>query len=231
MPVRILYHGHANLEIHSGPHRLQIDPFYTGNPLADIDHTAVKPTCILLTHAHGDHVGDTLAIVKRTKAPIIANFEMCNYLSQHGAPHVLPINHGGSAQLPGGNPHERATMTLAFHSSTFPDGTYGGQPAGFIIQVGDKTIYHAGDTALFGDMRLLGEMYSIDLACLPIGDCFTMNPFAAVKAAQFLRAKKVLPIHYNTFPPIQQDPGPFLAELNTLGIQGVALKPGASLDL
>jgi L-ascorbate metabolism protein UlaG (beta-lactamase superfamily) len=231
MPVRIIYHGHANVEIHAGPHRLQIDPFYTGNTLADIDHTRVNPTCILLTHAHADHVGDTLAIVKRTNAPIIANFEMCNYLSKHGASNVLPMNHGGSVALPGGTPEERATMTIAFHSSTFQDGTYGGQPAGFIIQVAGKTIYHAGDTALFGDMRLLGEMFSIDLACIPIGDCFTMNSFAAVKAAQFLRTKKVLPIHYNTFPPIQQDPGTYLSELNTLGIQGIALKPGQFLEL
>jgi L-ascorbate metabolism protein UlaG (beta-lactamase superfamily) len=231
MPVRILYHGHANLEIHAGPHRLQIDPFYTGNPLADIDHTAVNPTCILLTHAHADHVGDTLAIVKRTKAPVIANFEMCNYLSKHGVANVMSMNHGGSLPLPGGAPAERATMTLAFHSSTFNDGANGGQPGGFIIQIAGKIIYHAGDTALFGDMRLLGEMFAIDLACLPIGDCFTMGPLAAVKAAQFLRTKKVLPMHYNTFPPIQQDPGPFIAELNTLGIQGLALKPGASLEL
>jgi L-ascorbate metabolism protein UlaG (beta-lactamase superfamily) len=227
MSVRVLFHGHANLEIHSGPHRIQIDPFYTGNPLADVPADKVHPTHILLTHAHADHVGDALAMARRSQAPVVANFEMCMVLQKRGVPAILPMNHGGSQTLPFG----KVTMTIAFHTSSFADGTYGGQPAGFIVETGGKTIYHAGDTALFGDMKLLGEIFTIDLACLPIGDCFTMGPAMAVRAAQFLRAKKVLPIHYNTLPPIQQDAGKFAAQLTDVGIQCLVLKAGEAVEL
>jgi L-ascorbate metabolism protein UlaG (beta-lactamase superfamily) len=152
---------------------------------------------------------------------------MAQYLEKKGAPKVTPMNHGGCLTFPFG----KVTMTIAFHTSSFEDGTYGGEPAGFIIETGGKTIYHAGDTALFSDMKLLGELYTIDLACLPIGDCFTMGPAHALKAAQFLRAKKVLPIHYNTWPPIAQDGGKFAAELKGLGIEGMPLKAGEALEL
>jgi L-ascorbate metabolism protein UlaG (beta-lactamase superfamily) len=215
------------MEIHSGEHRIQIDPFYTGNPLADVAADKVNPTHILLTHAHGDHVGDAVALARRTRAPIVANYEMSMYLVKQGVPGIRPMNHGGSLALPFG----RVTMTIAFHTSAFEDGTYGGQPGGFIVETGGKTIYHAGDTALFGDMKLLGELFHIDLACLPIGDCFTMGPAMAVKAAQFLRAKKVLPIHYNTFPPIAQDGGKFAADLRAVGIEALVMKAGESVEL
>jgi len=227
MAVRVLYHGHSNLEIHSGAHRIQIDPFHSGNPLADVAADKVNPTHILLTHAHGDHVGDAVALAKRTKAPVVANYEMCMVLQKRGVPSIMPMNHGGSLVLPFG----RVTMTIAFHTSSFDDGTYGGQPGGFVVEIGGKTIYHAGDTALFGDMKLLGELFNIDLACLPIGDCYTMGPAMALRAAQFLRAKKVLPIHYNTFPPIAQDGAKFAASLKEAGIEGVALKAGESVEL
>ncbi len=185
------------------------------------------PTHILITHAHSDHVGDAVAIAKRTKAPITCCFEMAQHLQKLGAPNISPMNHGGCLNLSFG----KVTMTLAFHTSSFEDGAYGGQPAGFIVETGGKTIYHAGDTALFMDMKLLGELYNIDVACLPIGDCFTMGPAHAVKAAQFLRAKKVLPIHYNTWPPIAQDAGKFVTALKVEGITGVALKAGESIEL
>ena len=227
MSVRVIYHGHANMEIHSGAQRVQIDPFYSGNPLADVAADTISPTHILLTHAHGDHVGDTLALARRTKAPVIANYEMCNYLAKRGVPVVMPMNHGGALTFPWG----QVTMTIAFHTSSFEDGTYGGQPAGFVVEIGGKAIYHAGDTALFGDMKLIGEMHKLDLACLPMGSCFTMGPAAAVRAAQFLRVGKVLPMHYNTFPPIQQDVSKFAAELKAAGIEGRILKPGESLEL
>ena len=176
MSIQVIYHGHSNVEIHTAGARLQIDPFYTGNGLADIPAAKANPTHILLSHAHSDHVGDTVAIAKRTGAPIITNYEMALYLQRQGAPAIAPMNHGGGLNFPFG----RITMTLAFHTSSFDDGTYGGQPGGFILELNSgpaaKTIYFAGDTALFGDMKLLGELFSIDLACLPIGDCFTMGP-------------------------------------------------------
>ena len=115
------------------------------------------------------------------------------------------MNHGGGMDFPFG----RATYTIAFHTSSWEDGSYAGEPGGWVVETGGKTIYHAGDTALFGDMHLIGELWKIDLACLPIGDCFTMGPAHAVRAAEMLKAKAVLPIHYNTFPPIKQDPHAF----------------------
>lgn len=233
MPIHLVYHGHSNLEIHTHSARLQIDPFYTGNALADIPAAKANPTHILLSHAHSDHVGDAVSIAKRTGAPIIANFEMAMHLQKQGAPAISPMNHGGCLRFPFG----KITMTLAFHTSSFEDGTYGGQPAGFILELNDsggqtRTIYFAGDTALFADMKLLAELYPIDLACLPIGDCFTMGPDHAALAAEFLRAKKVLPIHYNTFPPIQQDAAAFAKMLKErTGIDCAPLKPGQSLEL
>lgn len=227
MPVRIIYHGHSTLEIHSGAHRIQIDPFYDGNPLADCKAADVAPTHILLTHAHSDHSADVIPIAKRTKAPIASNFEITNHYQSHGLD-VVPMNHGGGVDLPFG----RATYTVAFHTSSWDDGSYAGQPGGWIVEAGGKVIYHAGDTALFGDMRLIGEMWNIDLACLPIGDCFTMGPAHAVRAAEMLKAKAVLPIHYNTFPPIKQDPHAFARELEKRArIQAFALKAGETVDL
>jgi L-ascorbate metabolism protein UlaG (beta-lactamase superfamily) len=228
MSVKILYHGHANLEIHSGPHRIQIDPFYTGNPLADIPADKANPTHILLSHAHGDHVGDTISIAQRTNAPVIANYEMAVHLQKKGAPAIQPMNHGGGFNFPFG----RATMTIAFHTSSFDDGAYGGEPGGWIIETGGKVIYFAGDTALFGDMKLIGELWKIDLACLPIGDNFTMGPAHAIMAAGMLRAQRVLPLHYNTFPPITQDVQKFATDLQAqTGIPALPLNPGESFDL
>jgi L-ascorbate metabolism protein UlaG (beta-lactamase superfamily) len=228
MAVSILYHGHSNLEIHSGAHRIQIDPYYTGNPLADVGPEKVNPTHILLSHAHGDHTGDVVALAKRTGAVVVANYEMVLYLQKQGVPRAHPVNHGGGKDFEFG----RATMTLAFHTSSFDDGTYGGEPGGWIVETGGKTIYFAGDTALFGDMRLIGELWKIDLACLPIGDNFTMGPAHAVKAAGMLKAKRVLPIHYNTFPPIQQDAGKFAEALKReTGIEAVVLKAGERAEV
>ena len=222
MALTLLYHGHSNVELHFGEHRVQVDPFYTGNGLADITAAAVNPTVIFLSHAHGDHVGDAVDLSKRTGAPIVACFEMALHLEKQGAK-VRGMNHGGGLNFPFG----RVTMTIAFHTSTFPDGVCGGQPAGFICEIGGKVVYFAGDTALFGDMKLIGELWNIDLACLPIGDCFTMGPAHAIKAAELLRARKVLPIHYNTFPPIEQDAGKFVRDLRQrTGIEGIALKAG-----
>lgn len=223
MSVEILYHGHSNLEIFSGGHRVQVDPFYSGNPLADVGAEKANPTHILLSHAHSDHTGDVVSIAKRTGALVIANFEMINHLKKQGVPNGHPLNHGGGLDTEFG----RVTMTLAFHTSSFDDGAYGGEPGGWIIETGGKVIYFAGDTALFGDMKLIGELWKIDLACLPIGDNFTMGPAHAVKAAGMLKAKRVLPIHYNTFPPIKQDAGKFAADLKReTGIEGVVLKAG-----
>jgi len=226
-PVTIHYHGHSNVEVHSGDQVLQIDPFYTSNPLADIKADQVNPTYILLTHAHSDHVEDAAAISLRTRAPIVACYEIAMYFAKQGCP-VKAMNHGGGAAFPFGH----VNLTLAFHTSSFADGTYGGQPAGLIIQTGGVTIYHAGDTALFSDMKLIGKLWPIDLACLPIGDGYTMGPEHAIKAAEMLRARQVLPIHYNTFPEIVQDGAAFARQLKKrTGIKGLPLESGESCTL
>jgi L-ascorbate metabolism protein UlaG (beta-lactamase superfamily) len=233
MALSVFYHGHSNVEIQAGAYRIQLDPFYTSNPLAGMKADKANPNFILISHAHFDHTEDALAIAKRTAAVIASNYEITSYFEKHGAPKTQGMNHGGSVQFPFG----RATYTVAFHTSSFPDGTYGGQPGGWILEFPaavtgtPKTIYFAGDTALFGDMKLLGELYNIDLAFLPIGDQFTMGPAHAVKAAQFLKAKKVVPIHYNTWPPIAQDAAKFVADLKAVGIEGVAMKSGETLAL
>ena len=227
MSVRVIYHGHSCVEIHHGEHRIQIDPFYDNNGSADCKAKDVNPTHILLSHAHFDHTEDAEPIAKRTGAVIAANFEIASHYEKKKLK-TEAMNHGGSVAFPWG----RATMTLAFHTSSFPDGSYGGEPGGYIIEVGGKTIYFAGDTGLFSDMRLIGELWpTIDLACLPIGDRYTMGPAHAVRAAEMVRAKAVLPIHYDTWPPIAQDAKAFAAALRARGIKGLPLKPGESAEL
>jgi len=226
MSVRVLYHGHSNVEVLSGNHRIQIDPFYDNNPAADVKAATVSPGTILVTHAHFDHTDDVIPIARRAGSVIVSNYEIADYYERKGL-RTQPMNHGGSVEFPWG----RATYTLAFHTSSFPDGAYGGQPGGWVLEIAGKVIYHAGDTALFGDMRLIGELWNVDLACLPIGDRFTMGPKHAVRAAEMLRAKSVLPIHYNTWPPIAQDGQAFARDLEGKGIKGLPLTAGESIEL
>ncbi len=223
MPVKIIYHGHSNLELHSDAHRLQFDPFYDQNPIADVRSDSADPNFILLSHAHFDHTDDAVRIARRTGATVLANFEMAEYFSKRQVK-TAAMNIGGGANFPFG----RATMTFAIHTSTFPDGTPGGVPAGWMVEISGKTVYFAGDTALFGDMALLAKIWKIDLACLPIGDFYTMGPRDALMAADMLKPAAVLPIHYNTFPPIAQDAAAFGEELRKKGIVPVILRPGES---
>ncbi len=220
MSVKIVYHGHTNVEIHSGLHRIQIDPFYDQNPLADVKAAAVHPQYILLTHAHFDHEADALAIAKANNATIVSCYEIAQHYGNQGC-QIYPMNLGGTASFPFG----KASMTLAFHTSSFADGSNGGVAAGFVVETGDKVIYHAGDTALFGDMQLIGKLWKIDVALLPIGDGFTMGPAHALMAAEFLKAKTIIPIHYDTYPPIKQDANAFTKEVKKLGFRGFRCGP------
>lgn len=227
MAVKIVYHGHSNIEIFSDGHTIQVDPFYDNNPLADVKAKRVSPQFILLTHAHFDHTDDAEAIAKKNNSMIAANYEIASHYEKKGL-RTRPLNHGGGFNFPFG----RATLTHAIHTSSFPDGTYGGNPVGWVIETGGKTIYHAGDTALFGDMELIGKLWRIDLACLPIGDCFTMGPEHALLAAKMLGTRHVLPVHYNTFPEIKQDAKAFSERLKLAhGIEGHPLNAGESMEL
>jgi len=199
MTVKITYHGHACFTIQTSKANLLIDPFLTGNEMADVKPDQVNPDFILVTHAHGDHLGDALPIALRTRATVISNYEIYNYMVTNGA-QGHPMHIGGSHVFPFG----KVKLTIAHHGSSFPDGSYGGNPCGFLLWLEGKVIYHAGDTALFSDMKLYGEE-GIDVALLPIGDNFTMGPQDAVKAVGFLQPKVAILMHYNTFPVIAQD--------------------------
>lgn len=208
--MKITYHGHSVLSIvMKDGQKLLFDPFITGNSLTDLIADEVKTDWILVTHGHSDHIGDMIPIAKRNDATVISIVEICNFAEKNGVQKTHGMNIGGKFDFPFG----RVKMVQAYHSSGYEVNgqmLYMGEPAGFILQAEGKTIYHAGDTAYFGDMAFLGETFEIDLAFLPIGDNFTMGPSDAAIAAKRLKAKHVVPIHYNTFPVIKQDPEAFV---------------------
>lgn len=200
MTVSVTWHGHATLSMDVSGTKVLIDPFFTDNPLCNVDADKTSADYILITHGHGDHVGDAVSIAKRCDSLVISNFEICSWMAAQGHDNVHAQHIGGGYQHPFGH----VKLTLAFHGSALPDGSYGGMPAGFLLTVEGKKIYIAGDTALFSDMQLIGQA-GLDLAIIPIGDNFTMGPDDAFQAVKFLKAKTVMPYHYNTWEPIEQD--------------------------
>lgn len=201
----VSFHGHSIVKIKTGDYTILIDPFITGNDLTDLVANAENPDVIFLTHGHNDHVGDTVAIAKASGALVVAPTELATYLAWQGVKtHAMHI--GGAREFEFG----KVKLTQAFHGSSFVtednEIIYTGMPAGILFTAEGKTIYHAGDTSLFGDMKLIGERHPIDLAFLPIGDNFTMGIEDAAYAVELLNPKAVVPIHYDTFPPIKQNP-------------------------
>ncbi|WP_214727063.1 metal-dependent hydrolase [Exiguobacterium sp. s168] len=229
--MKLIYHGQSTVTIETNGHHLVIDPFFSGNEKATTNPDDVKADFILLTHAHADHMLDAERIAKATGATIIATHELATYLSFKGL-NVHPMNLGGQFEFPFG----KVKMTQAFHSSSIIDEEkqtimYMGMPAGFLLTIEGKEIYHAGDTALFGDLALYGAHHEIDLAFLPIGDNFTMGPDDALIAADMLQAKAVVPIHYDTFDLIKQDANAFCEKIEAQGQSGHPLAIGESLEL
>ena len=227
MATRMRWLGHSCLLFEADGTHVLIDPFLTGNPKAAASADEVPADFILLSHGHGDHVGDAVPIARRTGATIITNFEISLWLEKQGVK-AHGMQHGGGYRFPFG----RVKLTLAFHGSMLPDGSNGGNPCGFLITFNDgKKVYDAADTGLFGDMRLIGEE-KIDLATLPIGDNFTMGPDDAIRAVKFLSPKRVVPIHYDTFPVIAQDASAWAARVRQeTQAQPVVLKPGEWIEL
>jgi len=200
--MKFTYYGHACFAVQAGGKTLLFDPFISPNPLAKkIDVSKVAADFILVSHGHGDHVADVVEIAKRTGAKVIAPFEVGSWFENKGLKNVQSMNHGGAAQLDFG----RIKLTSAIHSSSMPDGSYGGNPAGFVVESSDGNFYYSGDTALTFDMKLIGEATRLDFAVFPIGDFFTMGIDDAVRAAEFVAVKKIVGVHYDTFPPIKLD--------------------------
>ena len=224
MPIATFL-GHSCFFLEDGENRLIIDPFITGNPQATAKADEIKVNYILLTHAHGDHLGDAVEIAKNNNATIIAPFELANYCQEQGC-EVHPMHIGGARNFPFG----RLKLTIAHHGSALPDGSYGGNPCGMLITMSGSTLYHPGDTGLFYDMKLIGEMNDIALAVLPIGDNFTMGIDDALKAVEFLQPKSVIPMHYKTFDVIDTDPEKFVKKAVKMGVNSVVLKVGESFE-
>ncbi|MFB1080429.1 metal-dependent hydrolase [Jeotgalibacillus sp. JSM ZJ347] len=226
--MKISYHGHSIIKIETNGKTILIDPFINGNDQTDLKADDQNPDVIILTHGHNDHVGDTVEIAKRSEALVIAPFELANYMEMQGL-NTHPMHIGGAYEFEFG----KVKFTQAFHGSSYTTEDnqiiYTGMPAGVLFMAEEKTVYHAGDTALFGDMKLIGDRHQIDLAFLPIGDNFTMGPDDAAYAAELLQAKQVVPIHYNTFPPIKQDPEKFINMLKNE--QGKMMHAGDSVQL
>jgi L-ascorbate metabolism protein UlaG (beta-lactamase superfamily) len=223
MDIRFL--GHAAFEITEGDTRVLIDPFLTGNPKAAAKPDELEPTHIFLTHGHADHIGDTVDIAKRTGAKVVAIVEIANELQEDGVENVSDPNLGGTVEY--GNVSVR--LVPAWHTSTTPKGTVN-TPAGLVVKIGDTTVYHLGDTALFSDLQLVkARDGQIDVALMCIGGHYTMDRQDAVAAAQLVGANQIIPCHYNTFPPIETDAQAFKNDVSASEV--IVLDPGQTHSL
>jgi len=220
MTLTLTYLGHAGFTLDDGRHTLALDPFLTGNPVARHKPDDLHCQFIALTHGHSDHVGDTVAIARRNDATVIAVFELCNFLAEQGVGRTEPGNPGGKIATPFG----WVAFTQAFHSSSY-NGRYMGLALGVVVHIGGRTIYHCGDTGLFSDMQLIGEIYKPDVAFIPVGDRFTMGPELASRAAEMIKPHIAVPIHYGTFPLLISDPSGFKPK----DVDVLVMKPGQQL--
>lgn len=228
MTTTVTWLGHGSWAIKADSSTILLDPFLDESPTAPVKAVEVEADYILVSHGHFDHVADVAAIANRTKATVVAIYEIGEWFQQqHGVQNVVQMNLGGGVTLPFGH----VKMTLAHHSSQLPDGSYGGNPVGFLLTIKGKKVYFACDTALFSDMQQIGDA-GIDVAVLPIGDLFTMGPEDAVKAVQWIRPQRVAPAHYNTWPPIEQDAQQWAEQVRQqTDAEPLVLAPGESFDL
>jgi L-ascorbate metabolism protein UlaG (beta-lactamase superfamily) len=221
--MHIRYLGHATFELSEGEARILVDPFLApNNPKASVTADDIDPTHILLTHGHVDHVADAVALAKRTGAHCVAIVELASWLGEQGVENVSDPNIGGTVEFDWG----WVKLVQAFHTSTTPDGKAIHSPSGLVINVGGTTVYHLGDTGLFGDLQLIAERTPVDVALMPIGGHYTMDRHDAVVAAKLVGAGTVIPCHYNTFPPIETDAEAFKSDVESqTGSKVVVLEP------
>ena len=225
--MKATYYGHSCFAVETAGRTLLFDPFITPNELArHIDANGIAADFILISHGHFDHLADAVAIAQRTGATVISNYEITVWLGNQGVTKTHPLNHGGGARFDFG----RAKFTPAIHSSGLPDGSYGGNPGGFLVETPEGAFYYSGDTALTYDMKLVGEGARLRFAALPIGDNFTMGVDDAIKAAEFVRCDEILGLHYNTFPPIRIDTPEAVQKFKAAGKNLHLLPPGESHD-
>lgn len=225
--MKTTYYGHACFSVVVNQRTLLFDPYITGNELAkDIEVNKVMADYILISHAHEDHLGDAVPIAKRTGATVVSTYEVAMWCSKKGAQKIRPMNPGGGAQFDFG----RVKFVNAIHSSSFPDGTYGGTPAGIVVESSEGNFYYSGDTALTMDMKLIGESVKLKFAVLCIGDNFTMGAEDAAKAADFVRCNEVLGVHYDTFPQIKIDHQAAMAKFQAAGKRLHLMRPGETKD-
>jgi L-ascorbate metabolism protein UlaG (beta-lactamase superfamily) len=224
--LKLTYYGHSAFRCDDGTTSLVIDPFLNENPVSPVKAKDVKADYVVLTHGHGDHFGDSIEIARRNNATVIAVNELANYCANHEVKaHNMHI--GGGYNFPFG----RLKFTIAHHGSAANDFTYLGNPAGVVITIGGKTIYHTGDTGLFLDMKLIGELHPIDVMLCPIGDNFTMGIDDAVKAVEFVNPKLAIPMHYSTWPIIQADPNEFVSKIEKNGFKGRVMQFGETIEM
>ena len=226
--MKLTYYGHACFAVEAGGKTLLFDPFITPNPLAEhIKLENVRADFILVSHGHADHVADVVDLARRTGATVIAPFEVSEWFDKKGVKNVQGMNHGGAARMPFG----RVKLTAAIHSSSMPDGSYGGNPCGFVIESKDGNFYYSGDTALTLDMKLIAETTQLRFAVLPVGDFFTMGIDDALRAAEFAGANKIVGVHYDTFPPIKLDREAAQKAAHAAGRELFLPKIGESVDV
>ena len=228
MAIKLTWHGHATWRISIDQNTILLDPFYTDNPAAPVGKDDVSADVILISHGHFDHVADAAEIANRTDATLVAIYEIASWFGEkHSVKNTIGMNIGGHAELD----FATVKMVPAIHSSQLPDGSSGGVPAGFVVMAGEKKIYFACDTALFSDMQLIGKM-GIDLAVVPIGDLFTMGIDDSIEAIKMVNPKQVLPTHYNTWPPIEQDAANWSQRVTAeTTARPIVISPGESHEL
>ena len=225
--MKVTYYGHSCFAVAVGGSTLLFDPFISGNPLArNVNANSLAADYILISHGHDDHMADAIAIARRTGATIISNFELVEWFGKQGLNKCHSLNHGGGFQFPFG----RVKFVTAVHSSSFADGSYAGNPGGFVLESVQGNFYYSGDTALTLDMKLIGDSVRLNFAALCIGDNFTMGVDDAIKASEFVRCDEILGVHYDTFPPIRIDHDRAIEKFKAAGKNLRLLKPGESRE-